>query len=69
MKRKEVDYSAIDYSSFTRMLNELESAASSGDNQKAAQLQQQIAKLDEQMAKLQLSKANLQKQLDAIEKK
>lgn len=64
-----IDYTGIDYKAFRNMLQELESAGSSADNQKAAQLQQQIAKLDDQMAKLNLQKANLQKQLDAIEKK
>lgn len=69
MKDKNIDYSAINYTSFKQMLKELESAGSAGDNQKAAQLQQQMAKLDDQIAKLQLQKAGIQKQIDAIEKK
>jgi septal ring factor EnvC (AmiA/AmiB activator) len=69
MKKGNIDYSTIDYKSFRRMLQELESAGSAADNTKAAQIQQQIAKLDDQIAKIQLQKAGLQKQLDAIEKK
>jgi hypothetical protein len=69
MKNKEIDYSAINYKAFGKMLNELESAVSAADELKAAQLQTQKAKLDDQIAKLQVQKANLQKQIDAIEKK
>ncbi len=69
MKKKDIDYYTINYGSFKKMLQELESAGSAADNTKAAQVQEQIAKLDSQIAKLQLQKAGLQKQLDAIEKK
>ncbi len=69
MKSRDIDYANINYNSFKKMLQELESAGSAADNQKAAQIQQQIAKLDDQIAKIQLQKAGLQKQLDAIEKK
>jgi len=69
MEDNKIDYAALDYGTFRKMLHELESAGSAADNTKAAQLQQQMAKLDDQIAKLQLQKAGLQKQLDAIEKK
>ena len=69
MKNKEIDYTAIDYRSFGKMLNELENAASAADEEKAAKLQQDKAKLDQQIAQLQTKKAAIQKQIDAIEKK
>ena len=69
MKKKEIDYSAIDYSAFRNMLNELESAVGAADEEKAAKLQQDKAKIDQQIATLQQKKAALQKQIDAIEKK
>jgi hypothetical protein len=69
MKKKEIDYSAIDYSAFRKMLNEMESAENAADTEKAAKLQQEKAKLDQQIAQLQEKKAALQKQIDAIEKK
>ncbi len=52
-----------------RQINELESAASAADEEKAAKLQQDKAKIDQQIAALQQKKAGLQKQIDAIEKK
>ena len=69
MKNKEIDYSAIDYKAFGRMLNELESAVGAADEEKAAKLQQDKAKIDQQIAQLQQKKAALQKQIDQIEKK
>ena len=70
MENKELDYAGIDYTAFRKgIVNELESAASAADEQKAAQLQQQKAKLDQQIAALQVKKATLQKQIDDIEKK
>jgi hypothetical protein len=69
MKNKDIDYTGINYGAFKKgALNELESASSTADTTKAAQLQIQKAKLDDQIAKLQLQKANLQKQIDDLEK-
>jgi len=69
MKNKEIDYTAINYRAFGKMLNELETAGSSADEKRAAKLQQDIAKLDQQIAALAEKKAGLKDQLQAIEKK
>jgi hypothetical protein len=72
MKNKDIDYTSLDYTQFKKQfssLNELESAAGSADELKAADLITQKAKLDQQIAGLQKKKAELQKQIDAIEKK
>lgn len=52
-----------------KQMNELESASSAADEEKAAKLQQDKAKLDQQIAGISQKKAALQKQIDAIEKK
>lgn len=72
MENKDIDYTSLDYTQFKKQfnsLNELESAAGSADELKAADLATQKSKLDQQIAGLQKKKAELQKQIDAIEKK
>ena len=69
MENKEIDYAAIDYKAFARMLNELETDTSAADEEKVAKLSQDKAKIDQQIAQLQQKKAPIQKQINAVEKK
>lgn len=66
---KDIDYTALDYGAFKKMIMEIEPANAGADNEKVAKLEGDKAKLDQQIAGLLQKKAALQKQIDALEKK